>query len=159
MKRIWIWSGVAVVLIVAVVAIRAQTRGWHCGHLHRGAWGPAGFLAHELDLSDAQRKQIGVLWDAERPRVAGLVRELAAENAELRGAGKEKNDAKVLEIASRQGITISKLLVEKETLCAKISDSVLNEEQKKKADKLESSLNEKLESLASRLEKGGSHEN
>src|SRR5580704_541386 len=68
MKRYIIWSSLVVVLIVAAVAVaRAEGRGWrgwcdHGWHHH----GPLGYVAHELDLSQAQNSQIQSIWQTER---------------------------------------------------------------------------------------------
>jgi Spy/CpxP family protein refolding chaperone len=161
MKRIWIWIGAALVVIVTVVAIRAETRGggWCPWHGHHATWGPGWYMAHELNLTDAQKKQIGTIWDGERPRVAGLIRELASEQAELRAASREKNDGKVQEIASQQGASVAKLLMEKERMCGEIYASVLNADQRKKADALQDKISQRLTGLADRLNDGGAHEN
>jgi len=116
-------------------------------------------MGHELNLTDAQKKQIGTIWDGERPRVAGLVRELASEQAELRAASREKNDGKVQEIASQQGASVAKLLMEKERMCGEIYASVLNADQRKKADALQDKISQRLTGLADRLNDGGAHEN
>lgn len=159
MKRVWIWIGATLVVIVAVVAIQAETRAWSPWHRHGAPWGPGWYVAHELGLTSAQKKQIGAIWNGERPRVAGLVRELAAEQSELRAATKEKNDGEVQEIASRQGATVARLLMEKERLCGEIYDSVLNADQRKKADAFEDRITERLKHLSDRLDQGGAHEN
>ena len=86
MKRIVIWSCVAVLVVVAGLAIaRADVRGWHgCfGHRWGAHFGPMGYVAHELNLNDAQREQIHSMWQTEKPAVSGLVHELAAESKEM----------------------------------------------------------------------------
>src|ERR1700743_2160172 len=84
MKQIAIWS-CAVLLVVAGIAIAGATGpGWHGYPSHRwGHIGAMGYVAHELDLSDAQRQQIRSLWQTERPAVSGLVQEFAAESKEM----------------------------------------------------------------------------
>lgn len=146
-------------LVVAVVAIQAETRGWHRWAGRPGPWGPGWYVSHELNLTNTQKKQIGAIWDQERPRVAGLVRELTNEQANLRSASKEKNDGQVQEIASQQGATIAKLLMEKQRMCAEIYASVLNPDQQKKADALQDHISDRLIGLANRLDRGGAHEN
>jgi Spy/CpxP family protein refolding chaperone len=148
-KRIVTWSGVAVlVLVVTSLAIaRADVRGWRGCFGHRwGHFGPMGYIARELNLNDTQRKQIGSMWEAEKPTVSGLVQELATESKEMDAATAQGNvdDAKVHEIASRQGATIAKLLVEKEHFKAKIYSSVLTPEQRTKADELQARWHERM---------------
>lgn len=159
MKRIWIWLSVAAVVVATVVGIRAETHSWHRWHGHMGSWGPGWYAVHELDLTEAQKKQIGTIWTGERPRVAGLVRELATQQEALRAAAKDKNEGEVQEIASQQGATVAKLLMEKERMCGEIYASVLTPDQRKKADRLQDEMSEHLKGLADRLEQGGAHEN
>jgi Spy/CpxP family protein refolding chaperone len=155
MKRITVWTTVAVVLVLmAFVIVRADargTRGWrgHGWH-HRG---PASFLAHDLKLSDAQRAQIHTLWQAERPTLSAHVHELLAENKEMNAiAGQANPDpAKVQEIASREGATIAAMLVEKEHLQSKIASTVLNPEQRTRADELQKKWESRLDHFADRL--------
>jgi Spy/CpxP family protein refolding chaperone len=155
-KRNVIWLSVAVlVLVVAGLAIaRADVRGWRGCVGHRwGHFGPMGYIAHELDLNDAQRKQIQSMWQEEKPTISGFVQELAAEGKEMDAATARGNvdEAKVQEIASRQGETIAKLLVEKEHFKAKIYSSVLRPEQRTKADELQARWHERMEHMSERL--------
>jgi Spy/CpxP family protein refolding chaperone len=105
-----------------------------------------GFVAHALDLNDAQQKQIHSIWQTEKPAVSGLVQELAAESKEMDAATAKGNldEGKVQEIAARQGATIAKLLVEKEHFKSKIYTTVLTPEQRTKADELQSRWHERM---------------
>jgi Spy/CpxP family protein refolding chaperone len=157
MKRIVIWSCVAVLIVLTGVAIaRADAGGWHrwCGH-GRGRFGPVGYVAHELKLNDTQRQQIQSMWQSEKPAVSGLVHELAAESKEMDIATANGNvdESKVQEIAGRQGATIAKLLVEKEHFKSKIYSTVLSPEQRTKADELQSRWHDRLNRLGDRLQK------
>ena len=64
-----------------------------------------GYVAHELNLSNAQKQQIRSMWQAERPAVSGLIQEFAAESKEMDQATANGNldESKVQEIAARQG--------------------------------------------------------
>ena len=76
MKRITILSTTAILLLLtAFVVVQAETRAGH--RLHH--FGPAGYLVHELKLSDAQKTQIQALWQAERPVLAVHIHDLLAE--------------------------------------------------------------------------------
>jgi Spy/CpxP family protein refolding chaperone len=156
MKRIAIWSCVALLVVIAGVAIaRADARGWHRGFGHRwGHFGPMGYVAHALKLNDTQRQQIRSMWQTERPAVSRLVHELAAEGKEMDEATAKGNldEGKVQEIAARQGATIAKLLVEKEHFKSKVYTTVLNPEQRTKADELQSRWHERLDHLGDRLQ-------
>jgi Spy/CpxP family protein refolding chaperone len=155
MKRITIWASVAVVLVVmAVVILRAEARerhGW-CGRSWHHA-GAASYLAHELKLSDAQRAQLRTIWQAERPMVSADLHQFLAENKEMNAIAAQGNpDAgKVQEIANREGAAIAALLVEKERMQSKVYASVLNPEQRAKADDLLNKLQSRLERGADRL--------
>lgn len=149
MKRIVLWSGVALVVVViaGVLIARADVRHGWCGHHHgwRGP-GPLGFIAHELDLNDSQQKQIRSMWDAEKPAVSSLVQEFAAESKEMDAATANGNldESKVQEIAGRQGATVAKLLVEEERFRSKIYTTVLTPEQRTKADELQARWHDRL---------------
>lgn len=156
MKRIAIWSCAAVLLAAAGVAIAgANARGWNGCFGHQGGrFGAMGYMAHELNLSKEQNQQIRSMWQTERPAVSGLLQEFAAENKEMDQATAQGNldESKVQEIAAQQGATLAKLLVEKEHFRAKIYTSVLNPEQRTKADNLQSRWQERLGHIAKGME-------
>ena len=151
MKRIVIWSCAAALVVVAGLAIaRADVRGWHSCFGHgRAHFGPMGYVSHELKLNDAQREQIRSMWQTEKPAVFGLVHELAAEGKEMDEATAKGNldDGKVQEIATRQGATVAKLLVEKEHFKSKIYATVLTPEQRSRADELQSRWHDRLDHI------------
>jgi Spy/CpxP family protein refolding chaperone len=152
MKRIVIWSCAALLVVVAgVVIARADARGWHgcSGHRWGHHFGPMGYIAHELKLSDTQRQQVESMWQTEKPAISGLVHELAAESKEMDAATAQGNldEAKVQEIAGRQGATVAKLSVEKEHFKSKIYATVLNPEQRTKADELQSRWHDRLDHM------------
>jgi len=156
MRRIVIWSCAAVLLAVAGVAIaRANARGWNGCFGHRGGhFGAIGYVAHELNLSNAQREQIRSIWQTERPAVSGLLQEFAAEGKEMDQSTAKGNldEGKVQEVATRQGATLARLLVEKEHFKTKIYMTVLNPEQRIKADALQSRWRERLDHIGKRME-------
>jgi len=157
MKRITIWSTVAAVLVLtAFLIVRAnantlERRGW-CGHGWHHPW-LMSYLAHDLKLSDAQRTQIQTLWQTERPAISTHIHELLAENKEMNALAVQENpdQNKAEEIAGRQAATITALLVEKEQLQSKIYRTVLNPEQRVKADELRKKWESRLDHVADRL--------
>jgi Spy/CpxP family protein refolding chaperone len=159
MKRFMIWSSVALLVVVVSVATSLadgpRRHGW--GSRGWGHHGPLGYVIHELNLSDEQKSQIKSMWLAERPMVASLVQELASENKEMDSATARGNldESRVQAIASRQGDTIAKLLVEKERLRSKIYTLVLTSKQRSKADELQTAWHSRLERLAARIGTGG----
>ena len=126
-------------------------RGWS----HHG---PLGYVAHKLNLSDAQKSRIKSMWDAERPTVASLVQELASEGKEMDTvtAQGSPDDSRIEAIAARQGATVAKLLVEKERFKSKIYTTVLNPEQRTKADQLQKTWQSRLDHVAARIGSGNS---
>ncbi|HSY02554.1 MAG TPA: periplasmic heavy metal sensor [Acidobacteriaceae bacterium] len=156
MKRITIGATVAVALLLTIfVVFHAEARGrrgW-CGHRwHRG--GPAAFLSHELKLNQAQQAQVKTLWQTERPTISANLHELLAENNEMNAIAGQGNpdQAKVHEIATREASTIAALLMEKEQLQSRIYQTVLNPDQRAKANALQEKLESHLDHAADRLE-------
>jgi Spy/CpxP family protein refolding chaperone len=158
--RRYIWTSAVLVSVLVIAGIAAARATGTDGPGHRGwcgrGWGfyePLGYVSHELDLSDAQKSQIKTMWQAERPAVATLVRDLASESKEMGSATAQGNfeESKAQAIAVRQGETIAKLLVEKERFKSKVY-SVLNPDQRTKADELQKKWESRLDQAANRLE-------
>jgi Spy/CpxP family protein refolding chaperone len=152
-ERIAILLCVAVLLGVTGVAVaRANVQGWHgCSGYRWGPFDAMGHMAHELNPSNVQKQQ---MWQAEHPAVSGLLQEFSAEIEEMDRAGANGNsdESKVQEIATRQGATLLKLLLEKEHFKTKIYASVLDPEQRSKADKLQSQWHERLDHIGKGME-------
>jgi Spy/CpxP family protein refolding chaperone len=154
MKRVLIWSGAALILIVAGIAVaRADGRSWH--RWCHGGWevGPLGYVAHALNLNDAQKTQIKSIWQTERPTISSLVHEFAAASKEMDAATAQGSldESKVQEIADRQGATVAKLLVERERLKSKIYSTVLTPDQRTKADELQTRWHSRVDQIADKL--------
>ena len=152
MKRALIYSTVTVfVVVVATIAIaRADAQRWH-------RWGhpnPLAYVAHELNLNDAQKLQIKSMWHAERPVFSSLVRQLANESKEMDAATAQGNldEGKVQEIAARQGATVARLLVEMERFKARVYTAVLTPEQRTKGDELQKRWQTRLDQILSQIE-------
>lgn len=159
MKRFVIWSSVALLLVgVGIIVARADGPGRHgWGSPGWAHVGPLGYVAHELKLSEAQKTQIKSMWEAERPTVASLIQELASEGKDMDSATAQGSldDSKMQAIAAHQGETIAKLLVEKERFKSRVYTTVLNPEQRTKADELQKTWHSHLDRVASRMERGG----
>jgi len=154
MKKVLIWSGAALVLIIAGIAVaRAEGRSWH--RWCHGGWefSPLGYVAHELNLNDEQKTQIKSIWQAERPAISSLVREFSAENKEMDAVTVQgsMDETKVQEIADRQGATVAKLLLERERLKSRIYSTVLTPDQRTKADELQARWHSGLDRIADKL--------
>ena len=163
MKRIIIWSSIGfLVAAIGVLVVRADGPMHHAwGHRGWGNHGPLGYVAHELNLSDTQKSQVKSIWNTERPTIALLVKEMASENDEMAAATAKGNidEGKLQAIASRQGNTIAKLLVEKERFEASVYTTVLNPDQRTRADELQKTWHNRLDHIADRIESGHSESN
>lgn len=155
MKRITIGVSVAVVLLLMVfIVVRADARGrrgW-CGRSWRRS-GPLSYVARDLKLNDAQKTSIRTLWQMEQPTVSAHIHEFLAENKEMNANAVQENpdQSKVQEIAGREAATIAALLVEKEQLQSKIYGTVLNPEQRARADELQKRWESRLDHAAEHL--------
>lgn len=156
MKRSAVISVLVFVLFLTVFAVvRAETRGRYgwCGHRWHHL-GPANYLAHELKLSDAQKAQIRTLLQAERPVFSAHIHEFLAENKEMNAIAANANpdQNEVQKIADREANTIATMLMEKAHLQSKIYFTILNSDQRAKADELQKKWGSRLDRLADRLE-------
>jgi len=154
MKRIVIWSSLVFLVMLAIFGVaRADSwrhHGW--GGREWGFHGPLGYVSHELHLTDTQRTQIKTLWQSERPTIAALLKELASESREMDAATTQSTaDVQIQTIASRQGATISKLLLEKQHFKSRVYSEVLTPEQRIKAGELEKNWSAHLDRFADRI--------
>jgi Spy/CpxP family protein refolding chaperone len=157
MKRKALWTVVGLVAIVLVVTIaRADFRrghgrfdnGWHHG-------GPLGHVDRELKLSDAQASDVRSIWTEERPAVAALLKELSSGVRQLTDAtaGGKFDQGKVQAIATAEGNTFAKLLMEKERFKSRVYTTVLSEEQRQLADRLQQRWMDRMDHAVARLDK------
>jgi Spy/CpxP family protein refolding chaperone len=115
---------------------------------------PLTYLAHELDLTDAQRAQIKSIWAEERPTVTPLLHQLLSECSEMSLANPNEgfDEAKARSSAEKQAATLSQLLTERQRLISKIYNDVLTPEQRNKADQLRERMHGRVEKFLDRLE-------
>ncbi len=123
--------------------------GWG-GHRH----GHMGYLAKQLNLTDAQKAQIKTMMQAQRATLRPLMQQMAQNrlamlNATASGAF---DQAKVQAIATQQSQITAQLAVQKASLHSQIYNTVLTADQKAKADQLRqnqiSRINEHLQKLS-----------
>jgi len=160
MKRVVVWSSLVFLMLLGIFGIsRADSwrhHGW--GGREWAFHGPLGYVGHELHLTDTQRTQIKTLWQSERPTVAALVKELASVSREMDAATtRGADDAQIQSIASRQGATIARLLLEKQHFKSRVYSEILTPEQRSKADELEKKWSEHLDRFADRLGSNDDH--
>ncbi|HEY4357032.1 MAG TPA: periplasmic heavy metal sensor [Acidobacteriaceae bacterium] len=155
MKRINLWAIATVVLVMMTLAFaRADAlkqRGWGGHGWHHP--GLVSHLTHELKLSDAQQAQVQALWQMERPAIAARTQELLAENKEMNAVSTAENPdmGRAQAIADRESATIAALLMEKAQLQSKIYRTVLNPDQRAKADELQKEWESRLDHAADHL--------
>jgi len=156
MNRFLYFVGAVLLIVAGAIGIaRAEFGTGRPWALHGGPGRfPAAYLAHELDLTDAQRTQIKSIWASERPTVTPLLRQLLNECGQMAAADTNGSfdEAKALAIADKQTATVSQLLVERQRLISKIYNDVLTPEQRVKADRLRERMHGRIERVLDRLE-------
>jgi hypothetical protein len=117
--------------------------------------GPLGHVARELKLSDAQVSQVWSIWTEERPAATALLKGLTSGAHQLADAtaGGKFDEGKVQAIAIAEGNTFANLLMEKERFKSRVYITVLNEEQRQSADRLQQRWLDRIDHAVARLEK------
>jgi periplasmic protein CpxP/Spy len=120
------------------------------GHRH----GHMGYLAKQLDLTDAQKAQIKTMMQAQRATLRPLMQQMAQNrlamlNATASGAF---DQAKITALANQQAQITAQLAVQKAQLHSQIYNQVLTADQKAKADQLRQNqitrINQHLQKLS-----------
>ena len=90
--------------------------------------------------------QIRAILEAEKPKIAPLVMDLATGHKALQTATNEGNfnEAQIQTIAAKQGETIAALIVEKERVKTQIY-AVLTPEQRAKAEELRTRIEQRIQ--------------
>jgi Spy/CpxP family protein refolding chaperone len=104
------------------------------GHRH----GHMGYLAKQLDLTDAQKTQVRTMVQAQRATLRPLMQQMARNrlamlNATASGAF---DQARVTALANQQAQVMAQFAVQKAQLHSQIYTQVLTADQKAKADQL-----------------------
>ena len=157
MNRFLYFIGAALLIVavgfeIARADFGTNRRGWG---RHGGLGGfPAAYMAHELNLTDAQKTQIKELWAAQRLTVAPLLRQVLDGCKEMAVANTNGtfDETKTRLIAGKQAATVSQLLVEKQRLISKIYSEVLTPQQRAKADHLRERMHLRVEGFLDHLE-------
>ncbi len=120
------------------------------GHRH----GHMGFMAKQLNLTDAQKAQIKTIMQSQRTTMRPLMLQMAQNREAMLTAtsGGAFDQAKVQAIATQQAQLISQMTVLKEQLRSQIYNTVLTPDQKAKADQMRQNqltrMNERLQKLS-----------
>ncbi|MGA2903874.1 MAG: Spy/CpxP family protein refolding chaperone [Candidatus Korobacteraceae bacterium] len=123
------------------------------GHRH----GHMGYLAHQLNLTDAQKAQIKGMMQAQHATMRPLLQQmgqnrLAMLNATASGAF---DQAKVQSIANQQAQIMAQLAVQKASLHSQIYKTVLTAEQQAKADQLRQNQINRINQRLAKLSQSG----
>ncbi len=120
------------------------------GHRH----GHMGFLARELNLTDAQKQQIKTIMQAQRTTTRPLMLQMAQNRAAMLQATASGafDQAKVQSLANQQSQIMAQLMVQRASIRSQIYNTVLTPEQKAKADQLRQNqlarINEHVQKLS-----------
>lgn len=155
MKRNLYVIGAVLLIVAGAIGIAGAEFG-----ANQHPWGhgparfPAAFVAHELNLTDAQKTQIRAIWNAERPRISPLLHGLlnGCDQMASANAKGDFDEAKTRAIADKQAATVSQLFVERERLISTIYNDVLTPEQRVKADQLRTRMHGHVEGFLEHLD-------
>lgn len=138
------WS-VAVALLAMVLCATATiayaqqndaggASGWGGGHRH----GHMGFMARELNLTDAQKTQIKTIMQSQRTTTRPLMLQMVQNRAAMLAATANGafDQAKVQALATQQSQLMAQMIVQKASVRSQIYNQVLTPEQKTKAEQL-----------------------
>ena len=151
------WS-VAVALLALVLcgtallsyaqdAAAAPAAGWHGHGQHHMGW-----MAKQLNLTDAQKAQIKTMMQSQRAATRPLMQQLAENRKALLAATANGafDQAKVTTIANQQAQLMAQMTVQKESMHHQIYTQVLTPEQRTTADQMRA---KQLARLDQRLQK------
>ncbi|MGC2109510.1 MAG: Spy/CpxP family protein refolding chaperone [Candidatus Korobacteraceae bacterium] len=120
------------------------------GHRH----GHMGYLAKELNLTDAQKQQIKTIMQAQRTTTRPLMLQLAQNRAAMitATANGAFDQAKVLALANQRSQIMAQLTVQKASVHSQVYNQVLTADQKTKADQMRQNqlarINERVQRLS-----------
>lgn len=156
MKRSLYLVGAVLLIIAGVIGVAGAEFGvgQHGWGFHGPGRFPAAFIAHELNLTDAQKTQIKAIWNAERPTVTPLLREVlnGCDQMASANANGSFDEAQTRAIADKEATTVSQLLIERQRLISKIYNEVLTPEQRVKADQLRERMHGHVEGFLDHLD-------
>jgi Spy/CpxP family protein refolding chaperone len=116
--------------------------------------GRMGYLAKELNLTDAQKAQIKTMMQSQRVTLRPLMQQIAQNRLAMLNAtaGGAFDQAKVQALANQRAQIMAQLAVQKASLRSQIYNQVLTADQKAKADQLRQNqiarINEHLQKLS-----------
>jgi protein CpxP len=126
--------------------------GWN-GHRH----GHMGYLAKELNLTDAQKAQIKTIMQSQRTTLRPLMLQMAQNREAMitATAGGAFDQAKVQSLANQQSQLMAQMIVQKASLHSQIYNTVLTADQKTKADQLRQAQLTRIQNHVQKLSEAG----
>jgi Spy/CpxP family protein refolding chaperone len=152
--KFWMVALTLVVLAVCGTALLsyaqdapgAPTAGWHGHGQHHMGW-----MAKQLNLTDAQKTQIKSIMQAQRTTMRPVMQQMAQNRIAMLSATSNGafDQAKVTVLANRQAQLIAQMMVQKQSIQHLIYTQVLTPEQRATADQLRQKqiahINQRLE--------------
>ena len=125
-------GGVAMLSYAQESATSVPQKAWHG---HRGRMG---YLARELNLTDAQKSQIKEIFQANKQTGLPLMQQMAANKKAMLEATANGNydQAKIQQLASQQAQLMAQAIVQKQAIQHQIYTQVLTADQRAKAEQL-----------------------
>ncbi len=123
----------AAMLSYAQEAAAVPEAGWHGHGQHHMGW-----MAKELNLTDAQKAQIKTMMQSQRATMRPLMQQLAENRKAMLAATANGafDQAKVAAIANQQAQVMAQLTVQKESMHHQIYTQVLTPDQRTKTDQM-----------------------
>jgi protein CpxP len=147
MKSRYIAVAVAAILAIGVGVVAAQAHSNEGGFGHDHMFGRhMGWIARQLDLTDAQKAQIKSTIQAEKPTLTPLLQQLVTQRQQMLAATANGafDQAKVQALANQQAQTMAQLIVERQKIISSVYQNVLTPEQRTKADALRQKMSEHM---------------
>ncbi len=138
----------AVMLSYAQETAEAPSTGWHGHGQHHMGW-----MAKQLNLTDAQKAQIKSMMQSQRTTMHPLMQQLAENRKAMLAATASGafDQAKVTAIANQQAQVMAQLTVEKESMQHQIYTQVLTPDQRATADQLRAKQMARIDQRLQRL--------
>ena len=135
------WSVVTLALVLcggAMMSFAQQSDENGGGAVWSGHRHHVGYLARELNLTDAQKAQIKTMMQSQRTTLRPLLLQMAQNRAAMLTATASGafDQAKVQSLATQQAQLMAQLSLQRASLHSQIYNQVLTADQKAKADQL-----------------------
>jgi len=156
-KKFWMVSVALLALVLCGTAMFSYAQSTNnaapawSGHGHGG---PMGYLAKELNLTDAQKQQVKSIMQANRASTRPLMQQIAQNRVAMLTATSNGafDQAKVTAIANQQAQLTAQMMVQKQSIQHQIYTQVLTTEQRATADQMRQKqltrINERLQKMS-----------